>query len=204
VFKTSRCAAPDLQNLEDVVADRRTAMPNVEVPPGWTHNPSAWRWRLPVLVLALAGCGIAVYLTLYQTDVLATVWEPFFGNGSRQILKESAIARELPVPDAAVGAGVYLLEAILEVCGGRDRWRRPGVVLALGAVAGGLVLAAVLLVILQAAVFHAFCTLCPASAACSLLAGAFAAPEVWAAGQQFRREHNRGLSWRQALSGRDA
>ncbi len=179
-------------------------MPDSQVPPGWHHNPSAWPWRLPVVALALAGCGIAVYLTLYQTDVLAAVWEPFFGDGSRQILKESAIARDLPVPDAAVGAGVYLLEAILEVCGGRDRWRRPGVVLALGAVAGGLVLAAVVLIVLQASVFHAFCTLCLGSAACSLLAGAMAAPEVWAAWQQFRREHSRGLSWRQALSGRGA
>jgi uncharacterized membrane protein len=174
-----------------------------ELPPGWGHNPSAWPWRLPVLLLALAGCGIAVYLTLYQTDVLATVWEPFFGNGSRRILKESAIARYLPVPDASLGAAAYLLEAILEVSCGRDRWRRrPGVVLALGAVAGGLVLAAVVLVLLQAVVFRAFCTLCLGSAACSLLAGALVAPEVWAAWQQFRRERNQGLSWRQALAGR--
>jgi len=29
------------------------------VPPGWGHNPSRWSFRLPVLLLALAGCGIA-------------------------------------------------------------------------------------------------------------------------------------------------
>jgi hypothetical protein len=51
-----------------------------DIPPGWGHNPSKWSRRLPVLLLALADCGIATYLALYQVDVLPTVWEPLFRN----------------------------------------------------------------------------------------------------------------------------
>jgi uncharacterized membrane protein len=151
-------------------------------------SPSAWSKRLPVLVTAAAGCGIATYLTLYQVGALSHVWEPFFGSGSRFILKESAIARYMPVPDAALGAAAYLAELILELIGGEDRWRtRPWVVLLLGATAAGLAVAAIVLVVCQAAVFRQFCTLCLASAACSLVGAAFACPEVLATLRHLRR-----------------
>jgi hypothetical protein len=51
-----------------------------DVPPGWGHNPSKWSHRLPVLLLALAGCGVATYLALSQVDVLPGVGGPLFGN----------------------------------------------------------------------------------------------------------------------------
>jgi uncharacterized membrane protein len=137
--------------------------------------------RLLVVVLAVAGLGIATYLALYQLGWIEHVWEPFFGDGSSWILKQSPVARLLPVPDAALGAGAYLAEAILELIGGSQRWRRwPALVMALGAVAAGLAFAAVVLVILQA-VFRTFCTLCLASATCSILAALLASDEVaWA------------------------
>jgi hypothetical protein len=175
------------------------------VPPGWGHNPSKWSHRLPVLLLALAGCGIATYLALYQVHVLPTVWEPVFGNGSTVILRESAVARLLPVPDAALGAGVYLLEALAELPGDESRWRtKPWAVALLGLIAAGLGVAALGLVLAQALWFHHFCTLCLASAACSLLGCAAAAPEVWATVQHLRRERRRGLPWGQALRGEGA
>ena len=62
------------------------------IPPGWSYNPSAWSERLPVLALALTGFGIATYLGLYQLGAVPGVWEPFFGDGSYRILKESSIA----------------------------------------------------------------------------------------------------------------
>src|SRR5207248_54314 len=92
-----------------------------DIPPGWSYNPSAWPHRLPVLVLALAGCAVATFLALYQLNVIAHVWEPFFGSGSRVILRESSIARLLPVPDALIGAVLYLLDALTDVIGGRAR-----------------------------------------------------------------------------------
>ena len=172
------------------------------IPPGWTHNPSEWPRRLPVLALALAGCGIATYLALYQLGVLADVWEPFFGEGSRLILKESAVARRLPVPDALLGAFAYLLDAGADLLGGRGRWRTmPWAVLLLGVVSGLLGLTALVLVFCQAAVFHAYCTLCLASAGCSLLVAALVVDEVRAALGHLKREVAAGRTLWEALRG---
>ncbi|MBV9124069.1 MAG: vitamin K epoxide reductase [Planctomycetes bacterium] len=158
-------------------------MENSLIPPGWSHNPSEWFARLPVIVLALLGCGIATYLTLYQVDVLHGVWEPFFGDGSLLILKKSAIVRFLhPVPDASLGAGAYLAEVVVELIGGRDRWRtRPWVVVLNGIIALSLALMGILLTICQPVFFHHFCTLCLSSAACSLAILATSFREAWAA-----------------------
>jgi uncharacterized membrane protein len=159
-----------------------------KIPTGWMHNPSSWRSRGPVFILAVLGCAISVYLMLYQMDILSRVWEPFFGDGSRFILKESAVARYLPVPDASLGALAYLLEALLDCVGGDDRWRtRPRIVLALGAVAAALALGGLLLAISQPVFFGHFCTLCLASAVCSVLATVFAASEVLATLSHLRR-----------------
>jgi uncharacterized membrane protein len=69
-----------------------------------------------------------MYLALYQWEVLARVWEPFFGEGSRVILT-SSVSHLLPVPDAALGAFGYLLDAVAGLIGGRQRWRtRPWIV----------------------------------------------------------------------------
>jgi hypothetical protein len=137
---------------------------------------------VPAAALALLGCAIASYLACYQLGLVKHVWEPFFGDGSRHILKESAIARALPVPDAGLGALAYLVEFLAGCAGGRQRWRTwPAAVFFTGLVAAGLALTAVGLVLSQAFWFRAYCTLCLASAACSLTIAALVAPEVWAA-----------------------
>jgi hypothetical protein len=159
---------------------------------GGTHNHSAWSRRVPVIVFSSIGYVIAAYLAFYQAGLLSSVWEPFFGDGSRMILQESAIARYSPVPDALLGAFLYLTDVILNCLGGEDRWRKaPGTVLAGGLVAGALALGGVLLAISQALVFHHYCTLCLAATVCSLLAAAFAAEEVRTA-LQFVREERAG------------
>ncbi|MDQ4133113.1 MAG: hypothetical protein M3179_07900 [Actinomycetota bacterium] len=54
------------------------------------------------------------------------VSEPFFGDGSRVVL-DSSVSHFLRVPDAALGAGGYLLDALTGAIGGVGRWRRrPG------------------------------------------------------------------------------
>ncbi len=163
-----------------------------------SRDPSAWSERLPAVILALIGAGIATYLALYQVGVLPHVWEPFFGDGSHFILKESTITRLLhPVPDAALGAAAYLIEAVCGCLGGRQRWRTwPLAVFATGAVALGLFLAGIGLVLSQAFWFRAYCTLCLASAACSVLIFAQVAPEVWAAWR-----HHRGIAGRSGAQG---
>ena len=117
--------------------------------------------------VALAGFAIATYLTLFQLGVLTSVWEPFFGDGSRTVLT-SGISRLLPVPDAALGAAGYLLDRLRAV-GGARRWRRmPWIVLVFGVAVGPLGVTSVLLVIAQPVLYHAFCTLCLASAVISV------------------------------------
>ena len=139
------------------------------VPPGWSSNPSTWRERLPIVGLALVGFAIAAYLAAFQLGLIASVWEPFFGDGSRRILT-SGVSRFLPVPDAVLGACGYLADAVTGMIGGESRWRtRPWLVIIFGLAVGPLGAVSVLLVILQPLVFNAYCTLCLASAAVSIL-----------------------------------
>jgi uncharacterized membrane protein len=109
--------------------------------------------------------------------------EPFFGDGSSRVLN-SQLFRALPVPDAALGAIAYLAEAVLTALG---RPGRPRVVLAAGAVAVGLALAALGLVGAQIFLLGAFCTLCLVSAALSLTIAGLVAPEVRDAVKRVRR-----------------
>lgn len=171
-------------------------------PPGWEQNPSAWRERLPLVLLALIGFGIATYLALYQFGLFASVWEPFFGAGSRAIL-HSRVASLLPIPDATFGALAYLLEAGFGLLGGQTRWRTaPWLVVIYGALAGALGVGSVMLVILQPVAFGAWCTLCLASAAISIGLLGPALREPLAALQQLRQVSERGDSVWRAFWGR--
>ena len=82
----------------------------------------------------------------------------------------SGFARSLPVPDASLGALGYLFDVVANLIGGRGRWRTlPWLVLLLGVVVAGMGVAGVLLAVSQPVLFRAACTLCLASAACSVL-----------------------------------
>jgi uncharacterized membrane protein len=163
-----------------------------EVPPGWSYNPSSWSERLPLIGLALIGGLIAGYLTLYQTGVIDSVWDPFFGRGTQVILK-SSVSRLLPIPDAALGAFGYVLDAVSGAVGGRERWRTmPWIVIVFGIAVGPLGLVSILLVILQPVLFHAWCTLCLASAAISIGMIGPAMDEQLASLQYLQRQHELG------------
>jgi uncharacterized membrane protein len=162
------------------------------IPQGWSYNPSSWSERIPLIGLALLGTAIAGYLALYQTGVIDAVWDPFFGAGSRTILG-SDVSRILPVPDAALGAMGYVVDAVSGAIGGRDRWRTmPWIVIVFGIAVGPLGLISILLVILQPIVFHAWCTLCLGSAVISVAMIGPAMDELLASLQYLRREHERG------------
>jgi uncharacterized membrane protein len=138
-------------------------------PTGWGYNPSSWSQRVPIVALAFSGFAIAMYLALYQWHVFASVWEPFFGEGSRVILT-SNISRLLPIPDAALGAFGYLLDAVTGVIGGRQRWRTmPWMAVIFGLAVGPLGLVSIMLLISQPILFDAWCTLCLTSAVISLV-----------------------------------
>lgn len=166
-------------------------------PPEWNYNPSGWSQRLPIVALAFVGFGIAMYLALYQWNVFASVWEPFFGEGSRVILT-SSISRLLPVPDAALGTFGYLLDAVAGIIGGRQRWRTmPWIVVVFGLAVGPLGAVSILLVIFQPVLFDAWCTLCLVSALISVLMIGPAMDEFLASLQHLKRQHLQKRSlWR--------
>lgn len=168
--------------LRDTAASRA-------VPPGWDDNPTAWPTRIRLIVAASVGLCVASYLTLYQIGVFAHVWDPFFGGGSREVLRLLE-----PLPDAALGVLAYLAEIVLSLIGGEDRWRSaPWTVLALGVVISCGALVSVLLVIVQSVV-GAWCTLCLASAFVSFLIFGLGVKEPLAALQHLRRVRGSGGS----------
>lgn len=172
-----------------------------DIPPGWSYNPASWPQRLPIIGVALVGFLIAGYLSLYQWGVFSTVWDPFFAEGSRKIL-HSSISRILPVPDAALGAAGYLVDAVAGAVGGTRRWKTmPWIVLVFGMAVGPLGFVSVLLVVLQPVLFDAWCTLCLASAAISVAMIGPAMDEFLASAQHLRRVHLRGGSWWRTLWG---
>jgi uncharacterized membrane protein len=130
------------------------------------------RWRsFALLCLALVGLLISLDLAAFQVGVAGPPWEPLFGDGSRRVLT-SDLSRLLPIPDAAVGAGAYLVEAVLSAAlvirpSGLTRAAIAlAVVASIGAAIGAVLLA------YQVLVVGAACTLCVASAVVSwVLAG---------------------------------
>ena len=145
-------------------------------------NPSNWSHRIPVAVLALLGCALATYLTLYQWGITSSVWDPMFGSQSSETVLTSSITRLLPLPDATLGALAYVVEAIFTLLGGSHRWRTaPWLVIIFGLVLVGLALTSLVLVLTQIFVVHAFCTLCLCSAAISFVNAWLGHDEVFAA-----------------------
>ncbi len=167
------------------------------IPPGWDYNPATWSQRLPIIGLALVGFFIATYLALYQYRVFPTVWEPFFGDGSKVILN-SKTSKILPISDAALGALGYLADALAGVIGGVRRWRTmPWMVILFGLAVGPLGGISILLVILQPVLYSNWCTLCLSTAAISVLMIGPAMDEVLASLQYLQRvKHAGGSVWR--------
>jgi uncharacterized membrane protein len=168
-----------------------------DMPRGWDYDPSTWQQRIPIVILALVGFLIASYLAAFQFKLVSNVWEPFFGNGSQKILT-SRVSNVLPIPDAALGAFGYLLDAVTGVIGGKSRWRNmPWIVIVFGLAVGPLGGASIMLVVFQPVLLNAWCTLCLASAAISIAMIGPAMDEFLASSQYVRREMAKGRSgWR--------
>jgi uncharacterized membrane protein len=165
-----------------------------DIPPGWNYNPAAWHQRIPIVILALVGFLAAAYLALYQFRITTSVWEPFFGDGSVTILN-SPISNLLPVPDAALGAFSYLIDALAGVIGGQKRWRTmPWIVVLFGIMVGPLGFVSVMLVIFQPVLFGAWCTLCIFTAIISVVMIGPSMDEVLASLQYLRRVKDSGES----------
>ena len=158
------------------------------VPPGWSYNPSSWNQRVPVIFLSWVGFFIARYLGAFQLGYIDSVWDPFFGDGTRQIL-ESKVSKSFPVSDATLGAFSYILDVLFGYAGNTHRWRTmPWVVIIFGILIIPLGIVSITLVILQPVSVGAWCTLCLCSATVSLIMIPFSIDEVVATYQLMKYE----------------
>lgn len=174
------------------------------IPPGWDYNPSSWSQRIPLIIVALIGFLIALYLGLYQVEIFPTVWEPFFGDGSEKVLN-SFISEAFPVPDALLGAFGYVLDVITGVIGKTGRWKTmPWMVILFGIAVGPLGLVSVVLVIFQPVLVGAWCTLCIVTAILSVVMIGPAIDEFLASLQYLRRVKRRGFPVWKAFWGKDS
>jgi uncharacterized membrane protein len=141
-----------------------------ELPAGWSYNPSAWRERRPLIVLAAVGLLAALYTALAQLGIVAAMWDPFFGSASSYAVTHSTISRLLPVPDGLLGVLGYIGDLVFGALGGERRWRRrPWVVLLFALIILGLGIVSLVLTVLQGTVIGQWCTVCLISAAVSTL-----------------------------------
>lgn len=172
------------------------------IPPGWDYNPSSWPQRIPLVVIALIGFLIALYLGLYQVRIFPAVWEPFFDDGSERVLN-SSISKALPIPDGLLGAFGYLLDVVIGIIGKTDRWKtRPWIVILFGIAVGPLGLVSVVLVIFQPVLAGAWCTLCIVTAVISVVMISPAMDELLASLQYLQRVKRSGHSVWKAFWGK--
>ena len=169
-------------------------MSDSSIPPGFDKNPTAWPRRIVLAALAFAGFCVSVYLTLFQIEVLQSVWDPFF--------QSPKVLEYLGIPDAALGALAYGTEFVLTFIGGRSRWRTaPWTVLAFGLVIVNGALVSVLLIGMQAFLVDAWCTLCLGSAGISFAIFALGVEEPLAGLKHLKRVRDDGGSVWKALWG---
>jgi hypothetical protein len=156
------------------------AQPGPNVPPGWDYNPSSWNQRVPVIFLAWVGFFVARYMGAFQLGFIDTVWDPFFGDGTRRVLT-SDVSHSFPVSDATLGAFSYIMDVLFGYAGSTHRWRTmPWVVIIFGILIIPLGVVSVTLVILQPVAVGYWCTLCLTSAIISLIMIPFTLDEVLA------------------------
>ncbi len=171
--------------------------------PPWDYNPSSWRYRVPICVLAAAAFLISAYMALYQWRLVDDVWDPVFGDQSNDVLDSNVskqMRRWIGVPDAALGAFAYLGDVILGLAGSTRRWQyRPWIVVLFGFDVIPLGIVSAVLVGLQGTVVGSWCFLCLVTAAISLALVAMAYDEVWSSllylHRLWRRTHKSSAVW---------
>jgi hypothetical protein len=167
-----------------------------DVPPGWDWSPSTFAQRALIIALAVVGFLISRYMAAYQLGHIDGVWEPFFSgapgdpkNGTEEIIT-SSVSRAWPVPDAGLGAAVYVLEVLTGLIGSSRRWRTiPWLVVLFGVMIVPLGIVSVTFIIIQPILLGTWCTLCLIAAAAMVIQIPFSLDELVATGQFLRRRH---------------
>lgn len=179
-------------------------MTGPDVPPGWDFSPSDWFQRIPIIALAFLGFFLSRYMAAYQLGHIDAVWDPLFAagaspgdgkNGTEEIIT-SSLSEAWPVPDAGLGATVYLLEVMTGMIGSRRRWRTmPWLVLLFGFLIVPLGAVSVTFIIIQPIMLDTWCTLCLIGAGAMLLQIPYSFDEILATLQFLRRRAKAGRPW---------
>ena len=152
--------------------------PGVDVPQGWSYNPSSWPQRAPIIALALVGFFLSRQMAAFELGHLTTFGDPFFGAGTESVLT-STVSRAFPIPDGGLGALAYMIEFLMGFMGVKRRWRTmPWMVTFFGILVVPLGIVSITLIILQPLAVGAWCTPCLIAAAAMIIMIAMTLDEV--------------------------
>ena len=175
-------------------------MTGPDVPPGWAFSPSSWFQRLPIIALAVIGFVISRHMAAYQLGHIEGIWDPFFEggpdpkNGSEEITTSWA-SEAWPVPDAGLGALVYMLEILVGAVGTTRRWRTmPWLVVLFGVMIVPLGVVSIGFIVIQPILLGTWCTVCLIAAAAMLVQIPYSLDELVATGQFLARRLRAGRS----------
>lgn len=172
------------------------------LPPGWKYNPSAWKERMPIIVLGIVAMFIALYLSAYQFGWVDSVWDPFFGDGTERVL-DSDLSHLFPVPDALLGGLGYLIDWVFGAVGGTKRYKTlPWAVIILGIGIIPFGLTSVFLGLAMPGIVGAGCFLCAVNTAIAIVMVPFAWDEIWLSLTAVRNMMRNGASFWDAFTGR--
>jgi nucleoside-diphosphate-sugar epimerase len=153
------------------------------IPPGWDYSPSSWSQRAPIIAFAFFGFFLARHMAAYQLGHIETIWDPFFGDGTRIVIT-SDVSKAWPVPDAGLGAAAYMLEALMGLMGDRRRWRTmPWMVAAFFVLVAPLGFVSILFIVIQPIVIGTWCSLCLLTALFMVIMIPYSLDEIVASGQ---------------------
>lgn len=172
------------------------------IPPGWTYNPSAWSQRIPIVVLGFVAMSIALYLASYHFGWVESVWDPFFGQGTEEVL-DSDVSHLFPVSDALLGAAGYFIDWVFGLVGGTRRWKTMPwavVVLGIGIIPFGFT--SVALGLAMPSIVGSWCFLCLVNTGIAVVMIPYAWDEIWLSLLAIRSMMRNGASFWGAFSGR--
>jgi uncharacterized membrane protein len=153
------------------------------IPIPWDYNPSSWKQRVKISLIAVIAAGIAFYMGLYQWGLIDDVWDPIFGDQTKQVLRSDVshtMSAWFRVPDAILGFVAYLGDVIFALAGSARRWQyRPWLVVLFGLDVIPLGIVGAILVFLQGTIVGSWCFLCIVSAIISLILVVMAYDEVF-------------------------
>lgn len=171
-------------------------------PDGWEYNPSAWRERLPIILLAFIGIALAAYLLLFQWRMIETIWEPYFGRSGRRGLRRLWLDSPIRIPGGLIALLGFFSVAVTMTIGRADRWRSmPWMVLLSGGLTALWGLICMVVMALQPLVQESANTTCLLTTGLAALLVGPAMDEVLATLQYLRVVYDDGDSVWQALWG---